>query len=71
MNVMHFKSVQNLFFLKDTVKILSSPHSIFLGACKIKVVIQINSTKILLEILFLERLNYLFTYYLNRRFAIF
>ena len=32
MNDTHFKSAQNLFFLKDTVEILSSPPSILLGS---------------------------------------
>ena len=31
MNDTHFKSAQNLFFLKDTVEILSIPPSIFFG----------------------------------------
>ena len=31
MNGTHFKCAQNLFLLKDTVEILSSPYSILLG----------------------------------------
>ena len=34
MNDTHFKSAQNLFFLKDTVEILSPPPSILLGLNK-------------------------------------
>ena len=35
MNDTHFKSAQNLFFLKDTVEILSIPPSIFLGTVEV------------------------------------